>query len=51
MLLADRKEEHQEFFEEGQEAEFVDLVDEMVDKLKFYSGNEPATKRVAKSWV
>jgi spore maturation protein CgeB len=48
MLLADRTEEHQEFFEEGKEAEFFDSIDEMIDKLKFYIGNELARKRVAK---
>ena len=49
MLLADRTEEHQEFFEEGKEAEFFDSVDEMIDKLKFYTCNESARKRVADS--
>jgi spore maturation protein CgeB len=47
MLLADRTEEHQEFFEEGQEAEFFDSCAEMIDKLKFYVFNESARKRVA----
>jgi spore maturation protein CgeB len=47
MLLADRTEEHQGFFEEGQEAEFFDSIDEMIDKLKFYTRNESARKRVA----
>lgn len=47
MLLADRTEEHQQFFEEGKEAEFFDSCDELIDKLKFYSGNESARKRVA----
>jgi spore maturation protein CgeB len=47
MLLADRTEEHQSFFEEGQEADFFDSIDEMIDKLKFYTRNESARKRVA----
>lgn len=47
MLLADRTEEHQGFFEEGQEAEFFDSIDEMIEKLKFYTRNESARKRVA----
>jgi spore maturation protein CgeB len=47
MLLADRTEEHRDFFEEGQEAEFFDSIDEMIDKLKFYTRNESARKRVA----
>ena len=47
MLLADRTDEHQEFFEEGKEAEFFDSCEELIDKLKFYSRNESARKRVA----
>jgi spore maturation protein CgeB len=47
LLLADRTEEHQEFFEEGKEAEFFGSCDELLDKLKFYCSNEPARKRVA----
>jgi spore maturation protein CgeB len=47
LLLADRTEEHQEFFEEGEEAEFFASCEELVDKVKFYSGNEPARKRIA----
>jgi len=47
MLLADRTEEHKEFFEEGKEAELFDSVDELIDKLKFYISNELARKRIA----
>jgi spore maturation protein CgeB len=47
LLLADRTEEHQEFFEEGKEAEFFESCEELVDKVKFYCNNEPARKRVA----
>jgi spore maturation protein CgeB len=47
MLLADRTEEHQEFFEEGKEAEFFASCEELIDKLKFYGCNESARKRVA----
>lgn len=47
LLLADRTEEHQEFFEEGKEAEFFDSCDELLDKVRFYCSNEPARKRVA----
>jgi spore maturation protein CgeB len=47
LLLADRTEEHQEFFEEGKEAEFFASCEELLDKLKFYCGNESARKRVA----
>jgi len=49
MLLADRTREHQEFFEEGKEAEFFDSVDECVDKVKFYTPNERARSKVAQA--
>ena len=47
LLLADRTEEHQEFFEEGKEAEFFASCEELLDKLKFYCSNESARKLVA----
>ena len=47
LLLADRTEEHQKFFEEGTEAEFFASCEELLDKVKFYCGNESARKRVA----
>ena len=47
LLLADRTEEHQEFFEEGKEAEFFASCEELLDKTKFYCGNESARKRIA----
>jgi spore maturation protein CgeB len=47
LLLADRTEEHQQFFEEGKEAEFFGSCEELVDKVKFYSSNESARKSVA----
>ena len=42
MLLADRSEEHQVFFEEGKEAEFFASEDELLDKARFYCSNETA---------
>jgi spore maturation protein CgeB len=47
LLLADRTEEHQEFFEEGKEAEFFASSDELLEKAKFYCSNESARKRIA----
>jgi spore maturation protein CgeB len=47
MLLADRTEEHQQFFEEGKEAEFFASSEELIDKVKFYRCNESARKRVS----
>ena len=49
MLLADRTEEHQEFFEEGKEAEFFASCEELIDKVKFYGCNASARKRVAEA--
>jgi spore maturation protein CgeB len=47
MLLADRTDEHQEFFEEGVEAEFFSSTAELLDKIDFYGANESARARVA----
>jgi spore maturation protein CgeB len=47
LLLADRTEEHQSFFEEGLEAEFFDSKAELVDKARFYAANEGARQRIA----
>jgi spore maturation protein CgeB len=47
MLLADRTDEHQAFFEEGKEAEFFASEAELLDKLRFYNGNEAARARIA----
>jgi len=47
MLLADRTDEHQEFFAEGKEAEFFASGEELLDKVKFYCRNESARKLVA----
>lgn len=47
LLLADRTDEHQSFFEEGKEAEFFSTSEELIDKLKFYKANEVSRARVA----
>jgi len=47
MLLADRTGEHCELFDEGKEAEFFASTEELVDKARFYCGDELARRRVA----
>jgi len=47
MLLADRTGEHRELFDEGKEAEFFSSTEELVDKARFYCGDESARQRVA----
>lgn len=49
MLLADRTDEHREFFEEGKEAEFFSSGAELLDKAGFYSGNSEARERIAQA--
>jgi spore maturation protein CgeB len=48
-MLADRSQEHMEFFEEGQEAEFFTSDDEYLDKLKFYLAHDDVRRRVARA--
>lgn len=47
MLLADRTNEHCDFFTEGKEAEFFDSEDELLDKAKFYLNHESARQQIA----
>lgn len=47
MLLADRTGEHRELFEEGKEADFFSSTEELVDKARFYCGDEFARLRIA----
>lgn len=49
MLLADRTEEHREFFEEGKEADYFDSPEELLDKATFYTSNEGARDRIAQA--
>jgi spore maturation protein CgeB len=49
MLLADRTDEHREFFAEGKEADFFGSQQEFLDKLMFYCSNESARARVAQA--
>jgi len=47
MLLAERTDEHREFFREGQEADFFSSSAEMVDKASFYLRNPETAQRIA----
>ena len=47
MLLADRTDEHQAFFEEGKEAEYFSSGEELQEKCTFYSHNESARIKIA----
>lgn len=47
MLLADRTDEHREFFDEGREAEFFASTEELLDKLNHYSTHEEARRAMA----
>jgi spore maturation protein CgeB len=49
MLLADRTQEHQAFFEEGREAEFFAGEEELVDKAVFYVRHDQARARIAQA--
>jgi spore maturation protein CgeB len=46
-MLADRTDDHREFFEEGKEAEFFSSDEEFRDKVKFYLHNEAVRLRIA----
>ena len=47
LLLADRSNEHLEFFKEGVEADFFSDKEEMNDKVRFYLGNDKVRQKVA----
>lgn len=47
MMIADRTDEHREFFEEGREAEFFSSEPELVDKVRFYLKDETAREKIA----
>ena len=51
LLLADRTDEHQAFFEEGVEADFFSSTEEMLDKIAFYIRNEDVRSRVAMAGI
>jgi spore maturation protein CgeB len=47
MLLADRTDEHREFFEEGVEADYFDSALELVEKIRFYQSHEDIRLKIA----
>jgi hypothetical protein len=49
MLLADRTDEHRDFFAEGREAEFFSSEEELLDKAGFYARDEDARLRIARA--
>lgn len=49
MLLADRTDEHREFFKEGEEADFFASGEELLEKEKFYRDHESVRERLARA--
>lgn len=47
MMIADRTDEHQEFFTEGKEADFFSTPEELVDKVRYYLRNEQVREKIA----
>lgn len=49
MLLADRTEEHQAFFQEGKEADFFSTEEELLQKVEFYLHHESTRARIGEA--
>jgi len=47
LLLADRSDEHSEFFKEGEEADYFSSKEEMIEKVQYYLSHDSERKRIA----